>query len=62
MPGMTMDSDAKFYTMQQALTSGIYRAESGVFGMGGDWVLEFDVKCDEKSVTMDFPFKVAWPK
>jgi hypothetical protein len=62
MPGMTMDSDKKYYTMEQAITSGIYRAESGVFSMGGDWVLEFEVKCEDKSVTMDFPFKVAWPK
>ena len=62
MPGMTMDTDKKYYPMEQAITSGIYRAESGVFGMGGNWVLEFEVKCDEKTVTMDFPFKVAWPK
>ena len=61
MPGRKMEGDDKVYAMRQALSSGIYRGESGKFVAPGDWVIEFDIACDKDKFTLTFPFHVKPP-
>lgn len=44
MPGMEMSRDKVFVPLE-AVSPGRYRARSGEFTMGGDWVLEFRFDC-----------------
>lgn len=62
MPGMAMAGDDEYHRMRQELSSGIYVGESGEFSMGGDWLIEFDIACDEDTLTISFPFHVPWPE
>lgn len=48
----------KYHDMHQALTSGIYRGESGVFTTPEVWIVDFDIKCHDEKVNMQFPFHV----
>lgn len=62
MPGMEMSSDQTFYDMMQEGASGIYRARGGQFSMGGDWQLEFTLKCGDKTQVVNFPYSLKWPE
>ncbi len=48
----------KYHDMHQALTSGIYRGDSGVFTTPEVWIVDFDIKCRDEKVQMQFPFHV----
>lgn len=61
MPGRKMAGDDKSHAMRQALSSGIYSGESGVFSVPGDWVIEFDITCNKDKFTLTFPFHVKPP-
>lgn len=54
--------DDKFHKMHQALTSGIYRGESGVFATPEVWIVDFHIKCQDEKVEMQFPFHVRLAK
>lgn len=61
MPGMEMDTDNKYLDMKE-IKKGVYRGRSGEFSMGGDWVIEFDVKCQNNSHTVPIPYHLEWPE
>lgn len=50
-----------YHTMRQALTSGIYRGQSGVFSDIGKWIIDFNVKCDDATFDLKFPIYVVKP-
>lgn len=62
MPEMDMSGDKTIYTMVQEGASGVYKARSGEFSMGGAWVLEFSLACDGKAQTVKFPYNLEWPE
>jgi len=61
MPGMEMDSDGKYMDMKE-VQKGTYQGRSGEFSMGGDWVLEFDIKCQDEAHTVPIPYHLEWPE
>ena len=61
MPGMRMDSDDIYMDMKES-KKGIYQGRSGEFSMGGDWVIEFDIKCENETHTVPIPYHLEWPE
>jgi YtkA-like len=61
MPGMQMDNDDIYIDMKEA-ENGVYQGRSGEFSMGGDWVIEFDIKCQDETHTVPIPYHLEWPE
>ena len=61
MPGMEMSEDHTYRDMQE-VKSGVYQGRSGEFSMGGDWVLEFEVNCQDRTHTVPIPYHLDWPE
>lgn len=61
MPGMEMILDNDYFNMQE-VKQGTYKGRSGEFSMGGDWVIEFDIKCQNSAQTAQVPYHLEWPE
>jgi len=48
--------------MQAGSRSGHFHVQTAEFSMGGDWQLEFNVRCDQISHTANFTIALAWPE
>ncbi|HHH35618.1 MAG TPA: hypothetical protein ENK48_02155 [Gammaproteobacteria bacterium] len=59
MPGMEMSRDKVFVSLREA-SPGHYRARSGEFTMGGDWVLEFRFDCGRGERVFRLSRHLAW--
>lgn len=64
MPGMEMSEDDLFRDLPEQSRSGIYKAKTGEFSMGGDWELEFIFDCHNvlPETKATFPYKLDWPE
>jgi len=62
MPGMQMDNDRVLKDMDPGSRSGHFHVQTAEFSMGGDWQLEFNVRCDQMSHTASFTIALAWPE
>ena len=61
MPGMEMAMDDAYMDMKE-INKGIYKGRSGEFSMGGDWVIEFDINCQNEIHTVPIPYHLEWPQ
>lgn len=61
MPGMDMSQDHTYFNMSE-VKKGIYQGRSGEFSMGGDWVIEFDINCQNNTHTVQIPYHLEWPE
>lgn len=62
MPGMQMDKDEVLKDMDPGSKSGHFHVQTAEFSMGGDWQLEFNVRCGQMSHTVSFTIALAWPQ
>lgn len=61
MPGMEMSSDNDYFDMRE-VKKGVYKGKSSEFSMGGDWVIEFDIKCQNSNQLAQVPYHLEWPE
>ena len=61
MPGMEMDADNTYLDMKE-IKKGTYQGRSHKFSMGGDWVLEFEIKCQNDTHIVPIPYHLEWPE
>ncbi len=63
MPGMEMKNDHTYIEMQAQDDSGKYQGRGLQYHMGGDWEIEFEVKCGEAVLQkIGFPYHIKWPE
>ncbi|MFQ5469186.1 MAG: FixH family protein [Gammaproteobacteria bacterium] len=61
MPGMEMSLDKTFVEMT-AEGDWRFKAQSAEFSMGGDWVIELTLACNDKSYVQPFTYHLEWPE
>jgi len=62
MPGMEMSHDDTFIVLQKGRNAGEYQGRSRSFSMGGNWVVEFVLKCPQESYSHSFNYALEWPE
>ncbi len=63
MPEMEMKDDHTYTKMKEQTGSGKYQGHGLSYHMGGDWEIEFEVKCGDTVLQkVDFPYHIKWPE
>jgi len=63
MPGMEMKDDNTYTEMKEQADSGKYQGHGLPYHMGGDWEIEFEVKCGDAALQKaGFPYHIKWPE
>ncbi len=60
MPDHEMADDERWFRLMPR-AEGRYDGRTGVFSMGGHWVLEVAFRCGRHADTLPFTLKVPWP-
>jgi len=58
---MEMDQDSSYIDMKDE-GKGVYKGKSGEFSMGGEWLIEFEMKCQNNTHTVQIPYHLEWPE
>jgi len=58
---MEMDQDSSYFDIKEE-GKRVYKVRSGEFSMGGEWLIELEMKCQSGTHIAQVSYHLEWPE